>query len=271
MKDHACNQERFGICQEDQSIAQWLGYWVSTAWYDGSAAFWIHPPGVAMEASHEGSRWGHMPVTPDHCAAYVWYQGDCWLTYTAQSWSGSYGFNKEYDWVWTCHDTCLLDQNQWDWHGAHLDGCPWEGCRVWCHNGHSGDHECIQCGRSTSKKVKTCWYAEEQSITYQLICQHEDSFESKCMIARTKEVFERWPKKVHNHGLVTPFSAEPKHAGDAHCRTQIFIDLPLMTKLRTFRVNGLHLHHNGFPRNHIICIVYIPYRWLRLFSMELAQ
>lgn len=73
-----------------------------------------------------------------------------------------------------------------------------------------------------------------RTITHQLICQHEDSFETKCTIASSKKIFERWPEKVHNHGLVTPFSAKPNHTGDAHCRTQRFIDLPLMTKLRTF-------------------------------------
>ena len=66
-----------------------------------------------------------------------------------------------------------------------------------------------------SKGVNERQSGRESSRGYQLICQQEDSLETKLAVAKVEEILQTGPEEIEDHGVVVTFSAEPANEWDA--------------------------------------------------------
>jgi hypothetical protein len=46
-------------------------------------------------------------------------------------------------------------------------------------------------------------------VTYQLVCQHEHSFQGELPTAKVEQVFKTWPQQIKNQNIVVPLYPKP--------------------------------------------------------------
>ena len=102
-----------------------------------------------------------------------------------------------------------------------------------------------------SKGVNERQSGRESSRGYQLICQQEDSLETKLAVAKVEEIFQRRAEKIKNHGIVVAFGSKPSNEGHTNTTSESLVDLGFVLELRMLGLDGFKLDGNLLARNDV--------------------
>jgi hypothetical protein len=56
-----------------------------------------------------------------------------------------------------------------------------------------------------------------QQGTYQLVCQHEHSFQGEFSAAKVEQVFKTWPQQIKNQNIVVTLYPKPSDVWNPSC------------------------------------------------------
>jgi len=71
-----------------------------------------------------------------------------------------------------------------------------------------------------------------------LVRQHQSRFDCEFALAIVEEVFQTWPKQIHNHSVIVTFNSEPVDCRDASTAVEDLVDFSFIKQLWKLGLNG---------------------------------
>ena len=78
-------------------------------------------------------------------------------------------------------------------------------------------------------------------MTYQLICQKQDSLEAEFAIAEVEEVLKRGAEEIDDHCIIIAFGSEPANERNTDTTCKSLVDLGLVLELGVLGLDGFEL------------------------------
>ena len=93
-----------------------------------------------------------------------------------------------------------------------------------------------------------------------LVSNKMKSCSCKIIVAKLKQIIDRWPENVHHHGIVLAFDADPVDITKAIQTSQFLVDLGLVEQLLLQLVLMLQLNRNLFIGPYVLPLIKYPER-----------